>query len=473
MPLDRPLYLGRRFVEGESWSEVRSPWDGSLVSRVAQASAAQIEEAIELALRCRASLGRQAAFQRYEVCAGTARQLATRSEEMAQLISAEAGKPISLARTEVTRAIATFTLAAAEARELGGETLPADLDDAFPGYQSLVFRVPVGLVVGISPFNFPLNLTAHKVAPALAVGAPMVLKPPPQAPSAALLLAEMVQQAGAAEGALAVLPCTNERAERLATDPRVRLVSFTGSARVGWALKAKAARASVVLELGGNAAAIICADADLSWAIERVGVSAFAYAGQVCISVQRVFAQRAVYERVVAGLRNIAARHPPTDPSLPDTLVGPLIDRAAADRLEAWLQEAVRGGATVTGGVREGNRLSPAVATEVPRDCKLWREEAFGPVVAVCPFDELDEAIAGVNDSDYGLQAAIFTQQLASVRRACAEIEVGGLIVNDGPSFRADNMPYGGVKGSGLGREGVRESVRALTEPKVVVLGRS
>jgi acyl-CoA reductase-like NAD-dependent aldehyde dehydrogenase len=451
---------------------VRSPWDGSLVSRVAQASAEQVELAIAHGLARRDALARQTAQQRHEVCAGISRRLAERAEEMAQLICAEAGKPIASARTEVRRAVTTFSLAAGEARLLQGETLAGDLDPAFAGYECLVFRVPVGLIVGISPFNFPLNLTAHKVAPAMAVGAPIVLKPPPQAPSAALLLAELAAEAGAAEGALAVLPCANDRAERLAADPRVRLLSFTGSARVGWALKSKAARAEVVLELGGNAAAVICEDADLAWAIERVGVSAFAYAGQVCISVQRVFAQRSVYDRVVEGLRAFAARHAPADPRLETTLVGPLIDHKAGERLELWIDEAKRGGARVTGGARDGNRLEPAVATEVPRNCKLWREEAFGPVVAVTPFDDIGEAIAGVNDSDYGLQAALFTQNLGHVRRAGAEIEVGGLIVNDSPSFRADSMPYGGAKSSGLGREGVHESVMAMTEPRVVVLGR-
>jgi acyl-CoA reductase-like NAD-dependent aldehyde dehydrogenase len=473
MPIpDRKPYLNGRFVEGDSWGEVHSPWDDVIVSRVSQASLEQIDEGIAGGLRARTELAAQSAYQRHDVCAGIARQLKERSEEVAQLICAEAGKPITAARTEVARAMTTFELAAAETREPSGEALPMDLNTSFAGYQGLWSRFPKGLVVGISPFNFPLNLAAHKVAPALAVGAPIVLKPPPQAPSAALLLGEMAQRAGAHPSALAVLPCTNERAERLATDPRVRVLSFTGSAKVGWALKAKASRADVVLELGGNAAAIVAEDADLPWAIDRLGQSAFGYAGQVCISVQRVFAQRAVYERVVSGLREIAARNPPADPRLDTTLVGPLIDLAAGKRIEGWLAEAASGGAVVVGGERTTNRMAPAVATEVPKNGALWREEVFGPVVAVVPYVDIDEAIAGVNDSDYGLQAAIFTQNLASIRRAFAQVEVGGLIANDSPSFRADSMPYGGMKASGLGREGVRHAMEGLTEPKVLVFGK-
>jgi acyl-CoA reductase-like NAD-dependent aldehyde dehydrogenase len=470
MASERHPYLNGRFTPGDSVVEIRSPWDEAVVSRVSQASLGQIEEAITLGVAARSELAAQAASKRYDLCAGIARQITERAEEMAQVICAEAGKPIGTARTEVRRAATTFELAAAETREGTGEALPMDLAAAFSGYQGLWSRFPKGLVVGISPFNFPLNLAAHKVAPALAVGAPIVLKPPPQAPSAALLLAEMAQRAGAHPGALAVLPCGNDRAEKLATDPRVRLVSFTGSAKVGWALKAKAARAEVVLELGGNAAAIVAADADLPWAIERLGQSAFGYAGQVCISVQRVFAQRAVYEQVVSGLSAFAERNPPADPRNDTTLVGPVIDLGAGKRIEAWLAEAAGAGAVVRGGARSGNRLSPAVVTAVPRQCALWREEVFGPVVAIAPYESLDEAIAGVNDSDYGLQAAIFTRDLGSIRRAYSQVEVGGLIANDSPSFRADSMPYGGMKSSGMGREGVRHAMRAYSEPKVLVL---
>jgi glyceraldehyde-3-phosphate dehydrogenase (NADP+) len=305
----------------------------------------------------------------------------------------------------------------------------------------------------------------------LAVGAPIVLKPPPQAPSAALLLGQIAQEAGAHPAALAVLPCANAIAEQLATDPRVRVLSFTGSARVGWELKRKAAKARTLLELGGNAGVIVAEDTDVDWALERCALGAFGYGGQVCISTQRVFVERSVYPRFLAGLVAKARAFVPGDPLDEKTVVGPLIDEAAAIRVESWIEEARARGAQIhCGGRRTGTMLEPAVATDVPRDCKLVREEAFGPVVVVEAYDAFEEALERLEDSEYGLQAGLFTNDLRKIRRAAETLTVGGLIVNEAPGFRVDSMPYGGRKASGLGREGVRYAMREMTDYQVVVL---
>ncbi|MHB8417002.1 MAG: aldehyde dehydrogenase family protein [Myxococcales bacterium] len=472
--IERKLLLAGEEVVGEGGTrDVLSPHDGSPQARIHQASWTQADRALAAALAGRAELARQTAGKRRAVCQGISDRLLARGEEIARLVALEAGKPIGAARAEVRRAATTFALAAGEVAYFGGEILPGDLDEAAAGYRVLARRVPDGPVVGISPFNFPLNLAAHKVAPALAVGAPIVLKPPPQAPSAALLLGRLALEAGAAPAALSVLPCADEVAERLATDPRVRVLSFTGSARVGWALKAKAVRARVLLELGGNAGVIVAEDADLDWAVERCAQGAFAYAGQVCISVQRVFAQRAVYQRFLDGLVAKARGYRPGDPLDEGTVVGPLIDEAAAVRVEAWLAEAEAAGARVLcGGQRRGNVLEPAVVTGAPRSAKLVCEEAFGPVVVVEPYDRFEEALAALDEGPYGLQAGLFTNDLRRLRRAADALTVGGLDVNDAPTFRADSMPYGGRKGSGLGREGLRCAMAEMTDYQVIVLGR-
>jgi len=475
--MERQLYLGGRFVGGGEVGggevgggevrEIRAPWDGAVVSRVHQASWAQLDEALALAFRSRRELWTAPAGARRMLCQAIADGIRARSTELAEVICAEAGKPIGTAQAEVARAIWTFALAAGVATEDQGALVPVDLDDAHRGYLGLSRQVPSGVVVGISPFNFPLNLAAHKVAPALAIGAPIILKPPPQAPSAALILAEIALAAGAPPAALQVAACSNELAERLAVDPRVAVVSFTGSARVGWQLKTRVPRARVVLELGGNAAAVIAEDADFDRALERVALAGYVYSGQVCISVQRIFVERALHPRFMEGLRRKVASYQVADPRAAGTVVGPLIDEAAALRIEGWLREAVAAGASVEGGARAGNRLQPAIVEGAPRDSKVVREEVFGPVVVVEPYDDLE----AVNQGDYGLQAGIFTHDLRKVRRAWEVLEVGGVIGNDAPTFRADNMPYGGVKGSGLGREGVRLAAAELCEPRLLVLG--
>lgn len=470
----RRLYLAGAFVDGAAMQEVKSPWDGRVVARVANAGPHQAQEALAAAEAARSAGRHLSAGKRRDLCQAIADGIAARRDEIARSISEESGKPIAVARGEVQRAVATFSLAAAEVTRFGGEVVPIDLDAASGGYEAITRRVPAGVICAISPFNFPINLGAHKVAPALAVGAPVIWKPPPQAPSAALILAEIAHEAGVPKGLLQVLPCSNEVAEKIATDPRIAVLSFTGSAPVGWKLKRNAGRAKVVLELGGNAAAIVCADADLEWAARRCALGGMVYAGQVCISVQRLYVERSVYERFRELLLAEVAKLHVGDPADQTTVVGPVIDERHAMRIEGWIDEARQGGAIVHGGGRKGSLVHPAVLEQVPPGSKITCEEVFGPVILLTPFDDFEAAIAEANDSRYGLQAGVFTDGLGRVRTAWRELEVGGVIVNDYPTFRQDNMPYGGVKESGLGREGLRYAMEDFTEPRVLVLaGRS
>ncbi|MDX2009722.1 MAG: aldehyde dehydrogenase family protein [Myxococcaceae bacterium] len=466
----RLLLLEGRFVEGESFAEVRAPWDGRLLAQVAQASSAHAEQALAFATARRPALASTSAGKRRQVLQRVGEGLERRRLDFLDTIVHEAGKPVSAARAEVARAIETFTLAAAELARFGGETVPVDLFPGAEGTTAEVRRVPAGVVMGLVPFNFPLNLGAHKVAPALAVGAPIIIKPPPQAPSAMLLLAELVLEAGADAGALQVLPCSVDVAEPLATDPRVRVLSFTGSAKVGWHLKAKA-RGKVLLELGGNAAAIVRPDAALDAAARKLAQGAFVNAGQVCIKVQRIVVEAPVWNAFVDAFLREVDRLGVGNPSDEATVVGPLIDEANARRVDGWVDEAVaRGAKVLRRGARQGAVVPPIVLTDVPRDVRVYAEEVFGPVAVLEKVASFDEALDAVNASRYGLQASLFTNELSAVRRAFAELEVGGLIVNDAPSFRSDNMPYGGVKDSGLGREGVRYAMHDFTEERVLVL---
>jgi len=443
-------------------AEIRSPWDGRVVRTVDLASKARAEEALGSAHAARTRLQNQPTHARRAVLERIVAGLRARAEELAQAICQESAKPITASRFEVARCIETFTLAAAELSSFGGRTVPVDTVATNTGLECETRRFPAGVVTGIVPFNFPLNLGAHKVAPALAVGAPIIVKPPPQAPGPLLILGELALEAGVDPAALQVLPCDNTVAEALATDARVRVLSFTGSAKVGWHLKSKAA-GKAVLELGGNAAAIVCADADLRHAAKRLALSAFGSAGQVCIKVQRIIVETAVYDAFAAALREETAALKVGDPSRDDTQVGPVIDDAAAARIEAWVKEA---GGSVT---RQGRLLQPVILTEPPKSSKAWCEEIFGPVVAVVKAGSFDEALSLANDSQYGLQAGLFTNELKKVRRAFHELEVGGVIVGDAPSLRSDNQPYGGVKGSGLGREGVRYAMEDFTEERALL----
>jgi len=475
------LFVDGRWLDGEAPArEVRSPYSGAVVARVQQASAAQMDRALAAAADAFKTFRKTSRFTRSRLLAGIAHGIGERREELVAAVVAEAGKPRTLADAEVSRAVATFTIASEEAKRLSGEVVPVDLDAAGRAYEPAVsVLVPKGVVLAIAPFNFPLNLVAHKVAPALAVGAPVLVKPPPQAPGAARLLAEIFEEAAKAAsdaretvplGALQVLNAANDVAGRAVADPRVAVLSFTGSDKVGWLLQEKAARKKVVLELGGDAAVIVAEDADLPRAAARCAFGGFAYAGQVCISVQRVLVQKSVAKRFRALFLAEVAKLGVGDPALPGTTVGPLIDSAAADRVMSWIDEAKRGGAKVLcGGTRAGAVIAPTVLEGVPPASKLACEEAFGPVVTLAEYGDFGEALAAVNASRYGLQAGLFTDGAERTARAADELEVGGLIVNDVPTYRADNMPYGGVKDSGLGREGVRYAMEECCERRTIV----
>ncbi|GLZ33642.1 aldehyde dehydrogenase [Lentzea sp. NBRC 105346] len=394
------------------------------------------------------------------------RRLAERAEEFAQLINDESGKPLKWARLEVSRAVSTFRWAAEEARRFSGELQRLDTDPAAEGRIALVRRVAKGPVLGIAPFNFPLNLVAHKVAPAIAVGAPIVLKPAPATPRIAFLLAELIAETDLPEGAFDVLHLSNEDTAKLVEDPRLPVVSFTGSGPVGWGIKDRVPRKHVTLELGGNAAVVVCPDwTDIDWAAQRIATFAMYQGGQSCISVQRVYAHRDVF----AQLKDAVVAHVGKMDAAAE--VGPLINEAAAERVEAWVDEAKQRGATVlTGGTREQRDYAPTVLTDVPEDAKVSAEEVFGPVVVLSAVDSVEEAYDKVNSSRYGLQAGVFTTDVREAFRAGRRLAVGGVIVGDVPSYRADQMPYGGVKESGVGREGLRAAMDDLTEARVLVL---
>ncbi|HTB97576.1 MAG TPA: aldehyde dehydrogenase family protein [Terracidiphilus sp.] len=466
------LLCGKEWIEGEAF-EVHSPWDQGLIGRVTIATRADARQAVQHAV---ASLRRTRALPRWkrrEILEDIAGALIEQHERFAQLIVAEAGKPIRLARTEVDRAILTFKTAAEEAVRLGGETIPLDLTEGNENRWGLVQRFPVGPVLAITPFNFPLNLVAHKVAPALAAGCPLILKPAPQTPFTALALGEVILKAGWPEEALAVLTLANADTAWLAEkEDRIKFVSFTGSAKVGWDLKAHSGRKRVLLELGGNAALIIHGDwPDLDDAAQRTAHAAFGYAGQSCIGVQRVFVERRIFQTFVWKLVDVAEKMVSGDPADEATEVGPLISAAEAERIETWIKEAVAAGAKlVTGGERTGSVVAPAILTATQPGMKLRDEEVFGPVVVVEPYEDFEEALADVNHSKYGLQAGLLTRDAGRILTAYRELEVGALIVGDTPNWRLDPMPYGGVKDSGLGREGVRSAIEEMTEPRMLVM---
>jgi acyl-CoA reductase-like NAD-dependent aldehyde dehydrogenase len=468
---DYRLLIDGEWAATDQSASILNPYTGEIVGRAPQATAADMERAITAAHRCFDESRRWPRHRRAALLGAIVDGLRASRDELALLMTAEAGKPIRYAEAEVDRAIWTFTVASEETKRLAGELTPLDSSTVGEGYLAMTARLPVGPIAAISPFNFPLNLVAHKVAPALAVGAPVVLKPPPQAPLTSLRLARIVQDAGAPPGLFNVLPCPVETAAQLVTDDRLALLSFTGSARVGWALKNQAGKKRVVLELGGNAAAIVQDDADLEFAASRLAVGAFAYAGQVCISTQRLYVQEEIYDRFLDRFLVATRQLPMGDPADPKTVVGPMIDQAAADRVQSWVKEAVSHGATtLLAGARRGNVLSPIVLTDVDPRMKVVCEEVFGPVVVVSRYRAFQEAVEGVNASSYGLQASVFTRRLDDVFRAWAGLDVGGVIVNDYPMFRVDQMPYGGQKESGLGREGVRYAMESMTEPRLLVV---
>ena len=466
------LLCGKEWIEGDSF-EVRSPWDQGLVGRVTVATRADARQAVNHAV---ASLRRTRSLPRWkrrEILEDIAAALLEQKDRFAQLIVAESGKPIRLARGEVDRAILTFKTAAEEAVRLGGESIPLDLTEGNENRWGLVQRFPVGPVLAITPFNFPLNLVAHKVAPALAAGCPLILKPAPQTPFTALALGELILKAGWPQEALAILTLSNADTAWLAEkEDRIKLVTFTGSAKVGWELKAHSGRKRVLLELGGNAALIVHGDwADLDEAAMRTAHAAFGFAGQSCISAQRVFVERRIFQSFLWKLVEIAGKLVSGNPSDEATEVGPLVRLSEAERIEAWIKDDVKGGAKlVAGGERKGSLIEPAILTATQPGMKIRDEEAFGPVLIVEPYEDFEQALADVNHSRFGLQAGLLTRDAGRILTAYRELEVGALIVGDTPNWRVDTMPYGGVKDSGLGREGIRSAIHEMTEPRMLVL---
>jgi acyl-CoA reductase-like NAD-dependent aldehyde dehydrogenase len=461
---------GKCLNEGEP-VEIRSPYDHSVVGEVRQGTAAHAEAAVRAAQRALETTKKSPSYERKRILNAISEGIRARHEEFSQLMCLEAGKPIKTARAEVDRAVFTFAVAAEEATRIGGEWLPLDWQSSTAGRAGIVRRFPLGPILAITPFNFPLNLVAHKVAPAIAAGCTIVLKPAPQTPLCSLLLAEVVARAGLTAGAFNVLPLANDVAEQLVSDDRLKMLTFTGSAKVGWALKQKAGKKKVTLELGGNAGVIVHSDADVTYAAERCVGGGFGYSGQTCISVQRIYVQQAAYENflstLLAGVRKLRMGNPADD----STDVGPLINEGAARRTEEWIREAVAGGAKVeTGGKREGSMVEPTVLTHTRPQMKVSCEEVFAPVVLVEPYDDFADAIRQVNDSPNGLQAGVFTRDVKLLFSAFEDLEVGGVIAGDSSSFRIDHMPYGGVKDSGLGREGLRYAIEEMTEPRLLVL---
>ncbi len=466
------LFINGQWVDGASVHEVPAPWNGEIAGTVSLGGPEHVEAGIAATVAAAPRMAATPAWRRAEILDGVVAGLKTRHEEMARTIQDEAGKPIQYARGEVTRSMQTFRFAAEEAGRLPEGSLDLGAVPTGEGRFGIVSRFPVGPVSAISPFNFPLNLVAHKVAPAIASGCPVVLKPATQTPMASLLLAEICQEAGLPSGGLNVVPCDRHTADPLTVDPRLKLLSFTGSPGVGWRMKERAGRKKVVLELGGNAAAIVHHDADLDVCVPRLAIGAFAYAGQVCISVQRILVHDAVFDdfldRYVAHVRDAL---PTGDPSKDDTVCGPVIDGKNADRILAWIDEAVQGGARKqVGGERDGNVVTPAVLIDVARSAKVSCLEAFGPVVVLDRYATEQECIDKINDSDFGLQAGVFTDSLAFTWKCFQELEVGGVIHNDYPTFRVDHMPYGGVKDSGFGREGIHFAMEDYTERRLLAI---
>jgi acyl-CoA reductase-like NAD-dependent aldehyde dehydrogenase len=451
--------------------EIRSPYDSKPVGLVYRGARQHAQAAIAAAVKAFGTTRRLPAFERQRVLRRVAQRICERKSEFARMMTLEAGKPLKAARIEVERAVFTFNVAAEESTRIGGEYLPLDWQEFTAGRWGMVRRFPLGPIAGITPFNFPLNLVAHKVAPAIAAGCPMVLKPAPQTPFCAMMLAEAVQEAGWPDGGLNVLTLSNEDAGLLVTDERLKLISFTGSVQVGWDIKRAAGKKKVILELGGNAGVIVHHDADLAYAADRCVTGGFVYAGQTCISVQRILVERQVYPRFAELLLAAVKKLRLGDPLDERTDVGPLIRESDAARAVEWVEEAVRAGARLLcGGKRNGSMMEPTVLTASRPDMKVNCREIFAPVVTVEPYDDFNDAIRQINNSAYGLQAGIFTRDAKLLFQAYEELEVGGLIAGDVPTFRIDHMPYGGVKDSGFGREGLRYAIEEMTEPKLLVM---
>jgi len=468
---ERKLLIDGEWVETGEWLEIRSPYSGDVVGRVAKGGAAEARRAVDAAAR--ALEHPLPAHKRAEILVKVAGLIGRRHEELARTISDEAGKPIKAARVEASRAMSTYTFAAVEARKLAGEMIPMEGAQAGEGKLGFTLRKPIGVVGAISPYNFPCNLVAHKIAPALAAGCPVVLKPASQTPLSALFLAELELEAGLPAGWLnVVVGRASDIGDVLVEDERVKLITFTGSSDVGWGLQERAPRKRVKLELGNSTPVIVAADADVEAAATKLAGSAFAFAGQSCISVQRIYVERPVYDAFVQAFVPKVQALTIGDPADDNTDVGPVIDEGARERILEWIEEAKASGAQLLAGGLEGELIRPTVLAGVADDQKVSCEEVFGPVVLVNPVDSVDEAIARANGTRFGLQAGIFTTSIDSALRAADELEFGGVTVNEAPTFRSDQMPYGGIKDSGNTREGPAWAVREMTEERLVVIQR-
>jgi acyl-CoA reductase-like NAD-dependent aldehyde dehydrogenase len=466
-----PYYLANRAQQPNADLEVTNKYTGEVATRVALASKETLDKAIAAAAKAATPMRRLGAWQRKAVLNHLAARCRERAEEFAQQLTIEAGKPIKYSRLEVTRLIDTVEIAAEEAVRLVGETLPIDISERAAGYRGMWKRVPLGPCSFITPWNFPLNLVAHKIAPAIACGCPFVLKPASTTPIGALTLGEILAETDLPEGAFSILPLNTSDADAMVEDERIKKLSFTGSTKVGWALRDRARKKHVTLELGGNAACIVERDADLDDAVERNVFGGYYQSGQSCISVQRIFVHESVYgpfrEKFVPAVKALKMGDPRND----ETFIGPMISEDDAKRIERTIQEAVKRGAKLlTGGRRDRNMIEPAVLENVPLDAEASCEEIFGPVTTLAPFSSFEQAIELVNSSRYGLQAGVFTNDIRRIQQAWDELDVGGVMINEVPSFRVDHMPYGGTKDSGMGREGIRWAIDSMTEPRLMVV---
>jgi len=466
-----PLRIGDELRATDTIDVIRNPYDGEPVGEACVGGARDMDDAIAAAAESFGKMRLLPTHRRTEVLERTARAIEARSDELAELMAREAGKPIRFCRGEVQRSVLTFKLAAGEARREHGDVLPIDLEQRGEGRMCLHTRVPRGPVAAISPFNFPLNLIAHKLAPAIAVGTSVVLKPPPQCPLTALTLGAILSEAGLPDGALSVVHCAPETAQRMVEDPRLAVLSFTGSDAVGWKLKRLAGKKQVLLELGGNAPCVVDQGVDLDRVLPPVLVGAWAHGGQVCIKAQRIFVHASLYDefltRFIARTETVVCG----DPLREETVVGPLIEEQHVTRVLSWIDEAVSAGATLhCGGKADGPVVQPTILTDVTPDMRVCKDEIFGPVTVVEPYEHYDDALAACNAGRFGLQAGVFTNDLGRALQAYRELDYGGVMINDVPTFRVDNFPYGGTRDSGFGREGVRFAMEEMTEPKVLVM---
>ncbi|QKG80812.1 aldehyde dehydrogenase family protein [Tenuifilum thalassicum] len=463
-------YVAGEFVETNERYEVRCPWDNSLIAKVHLAGNKELEQAIVAAEKAKRAMAKLSSYEKYEILMSIANGIKAKREAFARTLALEACKPLKLALGEVDRAIQTFIVAAEEAKRPLSEAIKLDWTPAGKGKEGIVKYFPVGIVAGISPFNFPLNLSVHKIAPAIAAGCPIVLKPARKTPLSALMLAEVINNTNIPNGGISILPTDRNTGNNMVTDSRFSLLSFTGSPQVGWAMKKQAGKKRVLLELGGNAGVIVAPSADIDLAVTKCVSGAFAYSGQVCIHTQRIYVHRSIFdsfmEKFIDGASKLKNGHPLSE----ETDLSSMIDEMNAARVEAWVSEAINDGAKVLlGGKREGTYFPPTVLTNTKQEMKVCSLEVFGPVVTVEPYDTFEGAIEYLNHSEYGLQAGVFTNQIDEMNKAYNELEVGGVIINDVPTFRVDHMPYGGIKNSGFGREGIKYAMIEMMEPKLLV----